>query len=149
MKSLFVKSKAAMAEQLHCRQMRHAERMHAVELGRPLPEVEIAHARMQETRARSAAASQIVRTVFMGAGPAAVCGVAVGATNVVLVQADPALHRFLATLVWCAAVVVSSAVITGLWAIGRQKNEWELSTKRGCDEFWPPADKAALGDPPP
>jgi hypothetical protein len=126
--------------------MRHAEAMHAVELGQPLPEVAMAHSRMLQTRARSVAASLIVRSVFVAIGPAAVCGVAVGATNAILVQADPALHRVLVYLVWCAAVLVSSAVIAGLWAIGRQANDGASLPHRKRDEVWPPAGKTATYD---
>ncbi len=118
MNSFFPSTKAYEAEQRRRAEQVHSERMHAIELGQPVPEVQLAQARVQETRARAIAASVIVRTVFMAVGPLAIGGVAIGAMSVVLTQADAALHRFLISIIWGAAVLMSLIVIVGLRAIG-------------------------------
>ncbi len=67
----------------------------------------------------------IVRTVFMVLGPSAVSGIAVGATAVILTQADPTLHHSLITLVWGTAVVTSAVIVTGILLLGRQATREE------------------------
>lgn len=120
MKRLFQDPTAAAAERLRRLEIIHAERMSALESGQSLPEVAIACAEADQTWARAVAGINIVHTVSVALGPAAVCGIAVGATAVVLAEADAERHSVLITVIWTAAVLISAAVIVGLWAIGRQ-----------------------------
>ena len=62
----------------------------------------------------------VLRTIAMVVGPLAVCGIAVGASSVILVQGDPSLHRFLLTVVWSAAVLISAVIVTGVLLLGRE-----------------------------
>jgi hypothetical protein len=104
------------AERLKQLELAHAERLKALEAGRPLPEVELARAKAAEVRARAEAGRAIVATVFMAIGPAAVSGVAVAATAVVLAAANPAIHQAVLTIIWAGAGLVSLAIIAAGWA---------------------------------
>src|SRR5262249_44720060 len=82
----------------------------ALELGRPLPEVEIAQAKADEVRARAAAGAAIVRTVFTVIGTLGPLGIAVGATGVILRMADSPLHPLLIVAVWVCSALVALAL---------------------------------------
>jgi hypothetical protein len=97
------------AEEMRQREMTHAERMKAIELGRPLPEVELARAKTDAIRAQVDAAKVIVGVlarVVVGLGT---LGIAVGATAVVLHQAPPASQLAALALIWTAATLVGIA----------------------------------------
>src|SRR5262249_22968255 len=92
----------------------HAERMKALELGRPPPEGEIAQAKADEVRGRAgagaAAGAAVVRTVFTVIGTLGPLGIAVGATAVVLRMADSPLHPLLIVSVWVCSALVALAL---------------------------------------
>ncbi len=82
----------------------------------PAPEAATSRIRAVQVHA----ASVITRGVLMILGPAAVCGISVGAMAVILTQADPALHRTLVSVVWTAAVLISSVIVGGILMLGKQ-----------------------------
>jgi hypothetical protein len=105
--------KSTPEERLREIELRHVERMKALEMGRPLPEVEIAQAKAEEVRIRATAGWAIVRVIFAVIGPAVICGIAIGATAVILHEASPSMHLPLICTVWVSAAVVCLGMIAG------------------------------------
>lgn len=122
---------AAQEERRWQEEMAHAERMKALELGRPVPEVEVARARAEEVRARAEAGRAIVTGIVAGIVTLGACGVGVGATAVVLQQAAPSLHLPLLALIWiCCALVGLAPVAAALLNLRR----WPLRLPRPTPE---------------
>jgi hypothetical protein len=97
------------AEEMRQREMTHAERMKAIELGRPLPEVELARAQTEATRARADAAKTIASAVARGVAGLGTAGVAVAATAVVVSQVAPASQLAALAIIWTAATLLGVA----------------------------------------
>jgi hypothetical protein len=97
------------AQEMQQQEMTHAERMKAIELGQPLPEVEKARAEAQATLARSNAATAIVGVLVRAVTCLGTLGIALGATAVVLVKAPPESQLVALALVWTAATLVGGA----------------------------------------
>jgi hypothetical protein len=74
-------------------------------------EAEITRAKNEAIRIRAEAGKSIVATVFRGVVPIAVCGIACGATAIILERADPSLHLVGLLIVWIAATLVSAATV--------------------------------------
>ena len=92
-------------------QMEHAERMKALEMGRPLPEVEIAQAKADEARAKMETSRVVTRIVFTALAPVGITGITVGATSIILSLANPALHVALLSVIWACSALVSLGLI--------------------------------------
>lgn len=75
------------------RQMEHAERLKALELGQTLPDAELARARVESSRAWAAGLMGLVV-------PGSVFGIAAGATALVLAYASPSIHLPLLCVIW-------------------------------------------------
>jgi hypothetical protein len=93
----------------------HAERMKAIELGRPLPEVELAWAKTAEFQARMETIRSNVAVIFSVLGPAAVIGITTGATSAILSLAAPSIHLTLVIVIWICAVLVALGIVAGTW----------------------------------
>lgn len=124
-------SKTTPEERLREIELRHVERMKALEMGRPLPEVEIAQAKAEEVRIRATAGWAIVRVIFAVIGPAAVSGIAIGATSVVLHDASPSMHLPLISTIWVCTAVVCLGIITASLLGGQQMNLSDLLRRSG------------------
>jgi hypothetical protein len=107
-------------------QTEHAERMKALEMGRPLPEVEVAQARAEEVRAQQETTRAVNRAVFMALGPAGVVGITVGATSIILSLANPAVHVILLSVVWVCSALVSLGMIASTVILARRVNLRDL-----------------------
>jgi hypothetical protein len=94
----------------------HAERMKLIELGRPLPEEVLARAKVAELQARMDTIRANAHAVFGALGPAAVVGIATGATAAVLNLASPSHHVVLVVVIWVCAALVALAAIVAIWA---------------------------------
>lgn len=115
--SLFSREPTLTAEErARLRDQTHAERMKAIELGQPLPEVELARLKAAELQARLETARANVHIIFSALGPAAVIGIATGATSAVFALASPSIHLVLVVVIWVCASLVSLATIAGIWA---------------------------------
>jgi hypothetical protein len=97
------------AQEMRQQEMTHAERMKAIELGHPLPEVEKARAEAQATLARANAATAILGAIVRALVGLGTLGIALGATAVVLVNGHPDNQLIALALVWAAATVVGVA----------------------------------------
>ena len=97
------------AQEMRQQEMTHAERMRAIELGQPLPEVEKARAEAQATLARANAGTAIVGAILRAITGLGTLGIALGATAVVLVKAPAESQLVALALVWVAATVVGVA----------------------------------------
>jgi hypothetical protein len=97
------------AEEMRQREMTHAERLKAIELGRPLPEVELARAKTDAIRAQVDAAKVIVGFLTRTVVALGTLGIAVGATAVVLQQAPPASQLAALAFIWIAVALVGVA----------------------------------------
>lgn len=90
----------------HERDLKHAERLKALELGQPLPDVEVARAHAEQTR-----------WVFLGLicflVPIGLAGIAVGATALVLKLASPNIHLPLLCVIWGVVGAVGVVAVTG------------------------------------
>jgi hypothetical protein len=119
--SLFSRdSEQSAAERMRRLEMAHAERMKALELGQPLPEVEIARAKATEAKVRAEAGRAVGVAVFMALGPVAVLAIAVAATAVTLASANPSIHQPVLTVIWVSSAVVSLAVAVAGWACSQK-----------------------------
>jgi hypothetical protein len=89
----------------HERELKHAERLKALEMGQPLPDLENARVRTEQ-----------VRTILLGMVafmvPPGLAGTAVGATALVLYQASPSIHLPLLCVIWGVIGVVSLVAIS-------------------------------------
>jgi hypothetical protein len=119
----------------------HAERMKLIEMGRPLPEVEVAQAKAAEVQARLETVRANALVTFTALGPAAVIGIATGATSAVLALTAPSIHLVLVIVIWLCATVVSVATVAGLWARSQRPDVVRL-----LREY---LGKRAKADPPP
>lgn len=90
-----------------------AARTTSLEFGNS-PADSAARSAAQCTQARAVAGVEIVRSVFTVVGPAAVQGIAVGATALLLAHAAPDLHALLISVVWISAFLTSAAIVAGL-----------------------------------
>jgi hypothetical protein len=126
-------------EQLRQREMMHSERMKALETGQPLPEVELAKANTETVRAKTEAAKSIVATIGRALVPLGMGGIGIGASAVVIINADPTLHWPALAMIWpCVALVGTVAALSG-W-IERQRVDWRAS-HRGIHTEDSPDDK--------
>jgi hypothetical protein len=113
----------AHADQARQRELTHAERMKALELGLPLPEVEIARAQAEVVKAKADAAKFIVSHVMRVLLALGVAGLAVGASAIVICQGPPSLQWPALALIWiCCSLVSATAVLSG-W-IEKQRWDW-------------------------
>jgi len=94
----------------------HAERMKLIELGRPLPEVELAQAKAAQLQATMDTIRSNVQAIFGAIGPVLVVGVATGATAAVLQLASPDLHLGLVIVIWVCAMLIVLGCIAAVWA---------------------------------
>jgi hypothetical protein len=97
------------AQEMRQQEMTHAERMKAIELGQPLPEVEKARAEAQAVLARASAATAIVGVIVRALVGLGTLGIALGATAVVLVKGHPDSQVIILAFVWAAATIVGVA----------------------------------------
>jgi hypothetical protein len=97
------------AEEMRQREMTHAERMKAIELGQPTPEVELARAQTEATKARADAAKAIVGVLARVVAVLGTLGIAVAATAVVLVKVPPDRQVATLALVWAAVTFIGVA----------------------------------------
>jgi hypothetical protein len=101
----------------HERQLAHAERLKALELGQPLPDAEVARARASAQRAWAAGLTALLV-------PLGLASTAVGATALVFSMASPQAHVTLLCVIWGVCGVVSLTAVTtalGVMAAGRHK----------------------------
>jgi hypothetical protein len=113
----------AHADQARQRELTHAERMKALELGLPLPEVEIARAQAEAVKARTEAAKCIVAHVVRLVLPLGVFGIALGVSAVVIYRGPAELQWPALALIWiCSSLVSATAVLAG-W-IEKQRWDW-------------------------
>jgi membrane glycosyltransferase len=110
------------AEEARQREMTHAERLKALELGRPLPEVELARAQTETTRARAEAAKVIVGVIVRGLVGLGTLGIAVAATAVVLVKGSADTQVTALAIIWTAATIVGVATALAGVLDGRRLN---------------------------
>jgi hypothetical protein len=103
------KDDLARAQEMRQQEMTHAERMKAIELGHPLPEVEKARAEAQATLARANAATAILGAIVRALVGLGTLGIALGATAVVLVKGHPDTQIIALAIVWTAAAIVGVA----------------------------------------
>jgi hypothetical protein len=103
-------------ERARQREQVHEERMKLIELGRPLPEEVLARAKVAELQARMDTVRSNVNAIFSALGPAAVVGVATGASAAVLNLASPTHHVLLVVVIWVCAALVALATIVAIWA---------------------------------
>jgi len=83
-------------------------------------DAEIVRAQTEATRARAEAGKEIIATVFRGVVPLGVFGIACGATAIVLVNADPALHLF-GLLIICISATIFGTVAALAGLLERQR----------------------------
>jgi hypothetical protein len=87
--------------------------MKTIEMGMPLPEVEVARAKAEEVRAKAEAAKAIVLVIMRTLVQVGTFGIAIGATAVLLRQADQSLHLVGLLVIWiCAALASMTAMLT-------------------------------------
>jgi hypothetical protein len=97
------------AHEMRQQEMTHAERMKAIELGQPLPEVEKARAEAQATLARANAATAIFGVIVRALVGLGTLGIALGATAVVLTKGHPDTQLIALAVIWTAATIVGVA----------------------------------------
>jgi hypothetical protein len=76
-------------------------------------EAELTRVKNEAIRIRAEAGKAIVATVFRGVVPLGVCGMAVGATSIIIERADPSLHLVAMLIVWIAATLICAATVLG------------------------------------
>src|SRR4051812_40306982 len=111
----------------HERELKHTERIKALEMGQPLPDLAVASARAAQ-----------IRTVLLGLVcflvPVGLAGIAVGATALVLFCAAPGIHLPVLCVIWGVVGLVSLVTIpSALQALGGTKvddSEEEEAEKR-------------------
>jgi hypothetical protein len=113
----------AHADQARQRELTHAERMKALELGLPLPEVEIARAHAEAVKAKTEAAKFIVAHVMRLLLPLGVFGIALGASAIVICQGPVSLQWPALALIWICSSLVSATVVLAGW-IEKQRWDW-------------------------
>jgi hypothetical protein len=113
----------AHADQARQRELTHAERMKALELGLPLPEVEIARAQAEAVKAKTEAAKFIVAHVMRLLLPLGVFGIALGASAIVICQGPVSLQWPALALIWICSSLVSAAAVLSGW-IEKQRWDW-------------------------
>ncbi len=97
------------------RQLEHAERLRALELGQELPDAAVARAAASSSRARAAAVVGLLV-------PAFVLGSGVGATALILVAASADIHLPVLCVIWGVCGLVSMVAVSGsLGALKHQK----------------------------
>jgi len=94
----------------------HAERMKLIEVGQLLPEVELARAKAAQLQATMDTIRSNVLAIFTAIGPAAVLGVATGASAAVLKMASPENQMVLVIVIWVCAVLIVLGSIAAFWA---------------------------------
>src|SRR5437762_2680342 len=105
------------------RQLEHAERLRALELGQELPDAAVARAAATSSRARAAASVGVLV-------PAFVLGSGVGATALILVTASANIHLPLLCVIWGVCGLVSLvAVSSSLSALKHQRQNEPVETK--------------------
>ncbi len=82
------------------RELSHQERLKALELGHPLPDIEIARSGTESTRA-------VMLGIIGLLVPISVIGMAVGATAIVFDQGEESIHLPLNATIWGVAGLVS------------------------------------------
>lgn len=96
----------------------HAERLRALEMGRPLPEIERLRLDTQRKLSGDRTGSIILFLLGLVGAPLAIAGICVGATGVVLSQSAPEDQRLHMAVIWTAAVCIVVAVEVGLAFFG-------------------------------
>ena len=99
------------------RQLAHAERVKALELGQPLPDAEVARARAAAQRAWAVGLTALLV-------PLGLASTAVGATALVFSMSSPQVHVTLLCVIWGICGVVSLTTVTtalGVLAADRPK----------------------------
>jgi hypothetical protein len=76
-------------------------------------EAEITRVKNEAIRIRADAGKAIVATVFRGVVPLGVCGIACGATTIIIERANPSLHLVGLLIVWIAATLISATSVIG------------------------------------
>jgi len=95
--------------EMRTREFQHAERLAALESGRPLPDAETAQATVEINRAWAA--------ILVGLlVPAVMAGAALGGTVLVFRQDEPKLHLPLVCVIWGVCGLVS--MVTAICALG-------------------------------
>jgi hypothetical protein len=121
--------------ELQRRQMEHAERLKALESGLPLPDADLALARVEQVRAGVAAAVGLVV-------PVVTVGGAVAGTAIVLSMAQPQHHLPVLCVIWACSGVASLVTATtslGVLASGRRRaNSARGPAKRPSVDATPP-----------
>jgi hypothetical protein len=103
----------------HERELRHAERIKALELGQSLPDGEVARAHADQARAW-------VLGLICFIVPPCLVGTAVGATALILDMAAPGIHLALLCVIWGIAGLVSLVTVTSsLHAISGARDDEE------------------------
>jgi predicted transcriptional regulator len=99
-------------------QLQHAERIRALEMGLPLPEIE--RLRLETLRKLSDNRSASIYFFILGfaLAPAAICGIATGATGVVLSLSAPDSQQLYLAFVWTASAFIAVATDAGLAVFG-------------------------------
>jgi hypothetical protein len=112
----------AHADQARQRELTHAERMKALELGLPLPEVEIARAQAEAVKAKTECAKFIVARVMRLLLPLGVSGIALGASAIVICHGPIALQWPALLLIWICSSLVSVTAVLADWI---EKQRWD------------------------
>jgi predicted transcriptional regulator len=99
-------------------EIQHAERLRALEMGLHFPEVERQRLATQQQMSANRTAILLFFLIAMLGAPAAMCGIATGATGVVMQQEDPSIQQQYVAIVWSAAGFVIAATEAALVAFG-------------------------------